>query len=277
MNGGRSLEDIHMAYAIDFAEIKAATTWEQVLQHLQITRLRKTSNNKLRGDCPLCKANDNEFSVTDNAGLDRRGLFHCFACKSRGDMLELVSRMRGHGPKDKKGCLDAAKELAELSGVPRKVQRQVNSSPSLPSEVGTLERIAQSLKRDAPELEQFDLSAETMEHFTAGYKGSGSLPGKFAIAIHDINGELVGFAGHTVKGESPELTFVKGFNAAEYIFNAHRVEPGELRVLSSPLAVLQAFEGGETNVVSFLTETVCVEQLTRFEALLDAKQCTWLP
>jgi hypothetical protein len=270
-------------YRVDFAEVKALVTWDQALQYASITGLRRDGSSKLRGLCPFCKA-QREFSITETAGKDGRGLFNCFRCKAAGDMLELISRARGNKPRDPQAVYQVASELMEHFGTGRNSSATVRTVPTgTPSPQGggdsaALLRIAETLQPDHASLEPLGLSVETLRHFSAGWKPRGLLQGKLAIPIHQFDGTLRGYCGQSLNPLEPQqLEFPKNFAVKEFIFNAHRIESGELRIMSDVLSVLQAFEGGETNVVSFLTEMVDTEQTERLTALLDAKGCVWMP
>ena len=74
-----------------------------------------------------------------------------------------------------------------------------------------------------------------------------------SIAIHDLNGKLVGFVGRALReDQEPILKFPKNLDPSAYIFNAHRVSLGEVFMVNDPLEVLLAYENGVENVISFL-------------------------
>ncbi|MBA3439209.1 MAG: hypothetical protein H0T92_05005 [Pyrinomonadaceae bacterium] len=76
---------------VDFKEIKAAVSMQMVLDHYQISGLKKTGD-ELRGPCPIHKGapSSRHFcaSIPKNA-------FKCFAadCKARGNVLDFVAAM----------------------------------------------------------------------------------------------------------------------------------------------------------------------------------------
>jgi hypothetical protein len=69
------------------------------------------------------------------------------------------------------------------------------------------------------------------------------------------------------------LVFPNGFRPEAYIFNAHRVTEGELYLVRDPLEVLRVHESGVENVVAFLTEGTCAQQLEELASLLDSRHC----
>lgn len=127
-------------------------------------------------------------------------------------------------------------------------------------------------------LQTLGLETETLIAFQAGFASYGSNVSRLAIRTDDFQGKCLGFIGQALTDQQqPPLIFPNGYRHENVIFNAHRIQPGEVRVLSDVLSVLQAYEGGETNVVSFLTDTASAEQVQLFVALLDLKQCVWTP
>lgn len=97
--------------------------------------------------------------------------------------------------------------------------------------------------------------------------------GRLAIPIHSRDGQLLAYCGRAVREESPTLAFPNGFDPGSVIFNADRINGGELFLVRDPLRVLTAHESGIENVVAFLTEGINPQQLEMLAALMDEKQC----
>jgi len=77
-------------------------------------------------------------------------------------------------------------------------------------------------------LKHLGISPDTFRAFNAGFSSSGINRGKLALPLHDRTGKCVAYCGHTLKDESPALTFPNGVNPHEYIFNAHNMKPRNL-------------------------------------------------
>lgn len=89
---------------IDFAELKAKTTFSDALKLLELTL--KQSGNQWRGPCPACKAGgDRALVVTEGKG------YFCFADHKGGDQIALVAHVKEISAKD------AAQELARHVGL----------------------------------------------------------------------------------------------------------------------------------------------------------------
>lgn len=116
---------------VDFTEIKAAVSIEQVLSMLGIAT--KQEGQKLRGACPFCK-DPRAFVVTPAAGKDARGLWGCFKCSKRGDSIGLVAQINGikkqRGRRAHPGTLRPGKQYS--SGAEEYSSEEQYSSPTAP-------------------------------------------------------------------------------------------------------------------------------------------------
>ncbi|MDP2367254.1 CHC2 zinc finger domain-containing protein [Rhodoferax sp.] len=250
---------------VDFAELKTRVPIEDVLTWLGI-ETKKASNGQLRGCCPIHGGNSpREFVVTPS-----KGLYFCFAGCGGGDIIKLVANHRKIGTKE------AGAEIAAHFGkgtVTAAGNSTVPGKGTVPQNEKAGFNPLTYLEATHEAVQALGVSAGTCGHFGAGYAPKGILRGRMAIPIHDKAGLLLAYCGRTVKGESPTLTFPNGFQAADVIFNAHRVTQGELYLVRDPLQVLTAYESGIENVVSFLTEAISAQQLEQLASLMDEKQC----
>jgi hypothetical protein len=199
-------------------------------------------------------------------------------------MLELISRIRGNPRKDGKGTQAAAQELQEhfrtgtnSTSAPRTVDTSTTQPERLKAPFD-YDKYLQGLDPHHELLKKLEIEPETLAVFRAGYSRAGGNKERLAIRVDDFQGSCLGFIGHALsEQQQPRLVFPNGFRPEKAIFNAQRLEPGEVHVLPDVLSVMQAYEGGETNTVCFLTDTVSSEQTELFVAMLDAKQCVWTP
>jgi DNA primase len=114
---------------IDFAELKTKVSIEQVLTMLQLNLKRQ--GRQLRGPCSVCKSGgDRALVVTPD-----KGVFYCFGCKSGGDMIELVARMRFYAGEDRvaRAGLDIASHFGINNSSPKRaVEQQQSQGPLRP-------------------------------------------------------------------------------------------------------------------------------------------------
>jgi len=255
---------------IDFAELKDRIAIEDAIPKLDLGL--KERNGQWRGPCPACQSGGDRALVITPA----KQAFYCFGARTGGDVIALTAHIRDCGMKE------AAEFLVGNSTVPSRnstssAKATWNSSGTVPEE--RKKEAARSLQPLTylqpvhPAVQALGLDEATCEAFSAGYASKGIMRGRLAIPIHDWEGELLAYCGRAVKGESPTLIFPNGFMPEEHIFNAHRIDDGELFLVREPLEVLKASENGIDNVVAFLTDAIGAEQLQRLAALMDEKGC----
>ena len=245
---------------VDFAKLKERVNIEKVLPMLGLEKLEKTKTG-YRGECPLCD-DPRTFTITPG-----KNLFGCFHCNERGDMIKLVSLMQ------KTSLPEAAVAIEKFFGGAESVPHRATRPQQVQERKAGFDPGAYAARLD-PEHEALALlgiSPETFKAFSAGYMPNGTNKGRLAMPIHDRSGQAVAFFGRSLKGESPALVFPNGVNPAEYIFNAHNLEPGELYLVRDPLQVLTACEGGITNCVAFLCP-ITAQMLEMLASLMDEKK-----
>jgi DNA primase len=111
-------------------------------------KLKKTSNNgSYTGLCPWHDDHTPSLSVDET-----KGLYHCFGCDAKGDIIELVRKMEGVSFREALKKLEG-KTIASPRAAAKKPSAQVKPSPpeaphveELIDEVGTTDRLS---KRDA--------------------------------------------------------------------------------------------------------------------------------
>lgn len=216
---------------VDFKSVKAAVPIEAVLDRYGINWLRK-KNDELRGRCPIHQGDGEDafhVSLTKNA-------FHCFSCKARGNVLDLVAAMEHCSVRE------AAIKLAEWFGILACVEQHetavkkfaaadASQVPKEGTESGGAKlankALTFQLKGIDPAhayLEQRGVERETSELFGCGYfPGKGSMAGRVVFPIHDEQGELVAYAGRSIDGSEPKYKLPAGFHKSLVLYNLHRV------------------------------------------------------
>lgn len=230
----------------------------------------KPRGESLRGPCPACKSGGERALVVTPS----KGAYYCFADKAGGDLISLVSHIRGCTMKD------AARYLA---GDQAKTPQASQSTIPKERTVGVGEKGAKKslqpltyLLAEHEAVQALGLEPETFDAFGCGYAPKGILRGRLAIPLHDQEGTLIAYCGRAVNGDSPALTFPKEFDPADVLFNAHRIKGPDLILVRDPLEALLAIQTGLDDVVSLLTETASAEQLRLLATLMDNKGCTSL-
>ena len=207
---------------VDFKAVKAGVSMTAVLDRYQVNWLRE-KGDELRGRCPIHQGEGQDtfhVSVSKNA-------FHCFSCKARGNVLDLVAAM------EECSVRDAAVKLADWFSL---------STSEVRSENGRANRTAQPENRGLAlvenkaltfELKNVDphhaylqargITPETAKLFGVGFfSGRGSMSGRVVIPIHNEKGELVAYAGRVIDGSEPKYKLPAGFHKSHELFNLHR-------------------------------------------------------
>ena len=254
---------------IDFADVKARVSIEEAAEKIGLNL--KPSAGKLRCPCPVHGGGDRAIVITPE-----KGLFCCFGSRpsTGGDQIQLVAHVKEISVKDAAEFLGGTVPLSRNTTAPPN-----NKSPSTvptnpPGRKPGFDVAAYAAKLDpgAPALASLGISAETLRDWKAGYSNSGTNRGRLAIALHDRDGNILGFAGRSLNDEQPALTIPNGINPQEIIFGGERVEQGTLYLVRDVLDVLKAYESGVTNCVCFLTE-ISALQVEMLAALMATKHC----
>lgn len=179
---------------VDFAAVKTRVTFNDVLRFLQLHG--KKVGEQWRGKCPACDS-DNDRALVLTAG---RGAY-CHAAKGGGDVIWLVSHVRGIGVKE------AAQQLADQFGIvpqepadPAPPPASKESQPASEAATTTAANIPTSLApltylvHDHEAVQQLGFSPETAKRLGVGFANKGMMKGRVVIPLYD-NGTLAGYIG----------------------------------------------------------------------------------
>jgi len=191
---------------IDFKGLRKKLDFEQVLRHYGVEVKRKGSQHQ--GFCPLPNHQGKKNSPSFSANLER-GIFQCFGCGAKGNVLEFAAMMGKADPKDGAALHKVAGELQkrfcpEIGGAtetkpPAKRLEKIEPKSELPVVVNApLDFELKGLDRKHPYLLNRGFSQETIDHFGLGFCSRGLLKDRVAIPLHDHEGKLVGYAGRVV-------------------------------------------------------------------------------
>ncbi len=257
---------------IDFHALKQEIKIEDTMPLLGL----KVSqfSDQMRGPCPICKTGGDRALVVTAS----KGVFYCFAAGEGGDVIALTSHIKGIGMKEAAAFL--AESFSKGADTPSVSPAATVPSHSSPKKEKAGQKTGLNpltyLQPDHPSVQALGFSSETAQRFGAGYAPKGIMRGRLAIPLHDANGMLLAYCGRAIGPESPTLIFPNGFDPAEIIFNAHNLHAGPIVLLSDPLQVLKAVEGGVENAVAFLTDSISPQQLEMLSSLMDQKGCDCL-
>ena len=240
---------------VDFRAVKQAVSMVQVLDHYKLTDRFQHKGDSLSGPCPLHDGqNPSQFRVSVS-----KNCWNCFGeCKRGGNILDFVSL------KERVSIREAAirisdwfkltfdrpsrPESSNAEDKPKQSKAPRSKSTPKPSsdtpEAGPNKPLGFELRNlDAthPYLQERGLTEETIAAFGLGYCDNGSMTGRIVIPIHNVDGQIVAYAGRW-PGDPPEDTpkykLPAGFRKSLEIFNLHRALQADPVM---PLVIVEGF------------------------------------
>jgi DNA primase len=162
---------------IDFKGLRKKLDFEQVLRHYGVEVKRK--GNQHQGFCPLPNHQGKKNSPSFSANLER-GIFQCFGCGAKGNVLEFAAMMEKADPKDgaalhkvagelqKRFCpeLGTSTETKPPATKPEKAEPKSDLSAVVNA---PLDFELKGLDRKHPYLLNRGFSQETIDHFDLGF------------------------------------------------------------------------------------------------------------
>jgi DNA primase len=230
---------------IDFKALRAKLDFEQVLRQYGVEVKRKGKQH--HGFCPLPNHNGKRNSPSFSANLER-GIFQCFGCGAKGNVLEFVALMENVDPKQgvalravavklqQRYCPELGSETPANSSPPAGKTKQAKTEPELPVVVNApLDFELKGLNRNHPYLLGRGFTPMTIEHFGLGFCSRGMLKDRIAIPLMDAAGKLVGYAGRVV-----DDSMIAEDNP-RYRFPGARTKDGKLFEFQKTLFVYNGF------------------------------------
>ncbi len=224
-----------MAQWIKFKELRQKLDFASVLKHYGIEL--RVKGEQHQGLCPL-PGHKGEKHPSFSANL-QRGIFQCFGCQAKGNVLDFVALMENLDPTNgedfRKAALIAEERFVRAAAAPTEGTGRESNLPDqqttraqtapAPEPKGEPAAAAPQTVINAPldfELKGLDpkhpylagrgFAVETIAHFGLGYCARGVMQGRIAIPLHDAQGKLIGYAGRlvdhsAVTEENPKYRF----------------------------------------------------------------------
>lgn len=226
---------------VSFASVKETVSLVEGVKRLGLTLTEK--DGVLRGKCPACNAGgERALVVTPHRG------FYCFNKKQGGDVIALVSHIKGIAVKD------AAEWLATAPTGNGTIQ---------PGGLKPLDYLDPTHEKSLA-----IVGEETARIFEMGYAPKGIMRGSVAVPLHDPAGTLVAYVGIEEDGT---YRFPSGFPSSAHIFNLHRVVRNDVYLLPTVGDVLRAHENGVDQAICFLTADIDPVQLKSLADVLEER------
>ncbi len=288
---------------IDFKALRANLDFKQVLQHYQVEVKRK--GNQHHGYCPLPNHNGKRNSPSFSANLER-GIFQCFGCGAKGNVLEFAALMEKVDPKDGAALREVALKLqqrfcpelgsnapeanAPPASKPKPAVKTESESPVVAN--APLDFELQGLDASHPYLLGRGFTPETIQRFGFGYCSRGMLKSRVAIPLHDAVGALVGYAGRvvddtTISEDNPRYRFpgerkrdgkIFEFRKTLFLYNGYRIKApvDDLIVVEGFTSVWWLDQNGLPNVVATMGADCSERQAELIVSLIKPDGRVWI-
>lgn len=288
---------------VDFKALRGQLDFERVLRHYGVEVKRKGAQH--HGYCPLPNHNGRRNSPSFSANLER-GIFQCFGCGAKGNVLEFAALMTRLDPKDGTSLRKAAFRLRarfcpELENS-RETKRGTSQSPTSsnqPPETGQsiivnepLDFKLKGLNASHPYLLNRSFTPGTIKHFGLGYCSRGFLEGRVAIPLHDHQSRLIGYAGRLVDDtaineENPRYKFpgkrkvgdkIHEFRKTMFLYNGFRIKVPieDLIVVEGFTSVWWLTQNGYANVVATMGADCSERQVELIVPLVKPEGIVWI-
>jgi DNA primase len=273
---------------IDFRELRSKLNFRDVLEKYQVRLQFRSGGKQAIGPCPLPNHSGNRIKQSFSANIEK-GIFQCFSCEAKGNVLDFACRMEGLDPEKGEDLRTVALRLAEHFQIR---QERSKATPSKPAGSNRTRRADQSCRViiNAPldfELKDLDprhdylarrrIEFETAKFFGLGFCSRGRMAGRLAIPIHNPVGKLVGYAGRIVEPpeapkDIPKYLFpgarnhegaTHEFKKSLLLYNAHRITApvSDLIIVEGFASVWWLTQNGFPNCVAVMGSAISEEQV----------------
>lgn len=228
----------------------------------------------------------------------KRGIWQCFGCHAKGNVLDFVCCMEGKDPANHRELRQAALKIQRAffgAGSSSEKGRPPARHPTKTQSICVNEPMdfeLQTLDVEHPYLRNRGFTPDTITGFGLGYCNRGMLKGRIAIPLHDNAGRLVGYAGRLVEERfvseaNPKYKFpgdrergdaLLQFRKSLLLYNYCRLPPKvpELIVVEGFTAVWWLTQFGYPNTVALMGSHCSDEQAKLILAKLNPDGRIWL-
>jgi DNA primase len=306
-----------MSAWIDFKELREKIRIADVLKQHNVQL--KVRGEKATGLCPLpthpVRHDGKKRSASFSVNLSR-GIWQCFGCHAKGNVLDLGTRLLGLNPDDPAQLREAALQMGEHFGI--QSDRPSSSNTEVPAGKRSAKPIARpvpakaeaadsrvrilvnepidfelkNLDQDHPYLTDRGFTPETIAHFGLGFCSRGMMKDRIAIPIHDPVSRLVGYAGRLVNDEHiddehPRYLFpgprnrdgvIHEFRKSMLVYNLHRLggKVEDLIIVEGFASTWWLHQNGFANVVALMGSSCSPEQASLVAHRLTRDGRIWL-
>jgi len=282
---------------INFKELRARLKAEDVLLFYNIELRRKGEQHQ--STCPLPSHSMTNSMNSFSVNLEK-GIFQCFGCKAKGNILEFAALMDGVDPADGSALRKVAVKLqakffpegastrtAERAGdkVPAPKPPELKLAVNVP-----LDFELKGLEGNHPFLTGKGYTGQTMAHFGIGFCSRGFLKDRIAVPLHDEEGRLIGYAGLVINQDDaggrrylfPEKRERNGtildFDKSLFLYNGSRIKApcDNLVVVQDPEAVWWLNQHGFPTSVALMGNECSETQIELIVRLVNPGGWIWV-
>jgi DNA primase len=276
-------------------------SFEKLRKELSFVKLFEFHNLRLTrngeqfvGACPLPgHGRDSKKTFSANA---QRGIFQCFKCGARGNIIDFAVLMANRNPNDGTDVRKTALELQErflssdiIQQSDEKKLSQIAANADKIVVNGPIDFELKGLDEAHPYLTGRGFTKETIRFFGLGFCNRGWLKGRVAIPLHDSKGQLLGYAGrlvendpHTPKymlpGERERKGQILRFEKSLFLYNGHRIKAAvpNLVVVEGFPSVWWLHQNGYPETVALMGNSFSVQQLDLILNLTNPAGNVWI-
>lgn len=286
---------------VNFKKLRESLDFAQVLRDYDVAVTMK--GDQAMGFCPLPdhKGRTDRKSKSFSVNL-KKGIFQCFGCQAKGNVLDFVALMEGLDPDNPKEFRKVALMLQErysAGDVDVAPDRPVTGEPENAGNDNARRLVnaplgfeLKGLRTDHPYPHERGLSVETAKYFGLGFCEKGLMKGRLVIPLHDHEGRLIGYAGRLVYDaeigeENPKYKLpgdrerdgtVCEFRKSEFLFNGHRLNAplDDLVVVEGFFGAMWLHQAGYPNVVALMGASCSERQAALLVDLLQPGGRLWI-
>lgn len=276
---------------VDFKELRKNLRFPDVLAYYN-ARLN-VKGERATGYCPLPTHQGKRRSPSFSVNFTR-GIWQCFGCRAKGNVLDFCCRMEGFNPVEPHELRKTALKIKDVFLIGSAISSSQRSAanhervlvnPPIDFELKTLDA-------NHPYLRERGLTEMTISHFGLGFCNRGMLKGRIAIPLHDPQGRLVGYAGRLTKDSdisdrNPKYLFpgervrdgVKiEFRKSLLLYNAHRIKGpvDHLFVVEGFMSTFWLWQAEYVNTVALMGSSCSEEQGEIIVDLVKPDGRVWL-
>jgi DNA primase len=212
---------------INFKDLRSRLSFQRVLEFYGVKDLSE-KGDQLVGFCPVPSHNGNRRTPSFSVHPEK-GIFQCFGCGAKGNILDFAIFMDGGNPKRgldvRKTALKLNKEFGGLEPATNTEPNGKNDSPDpspAPLINAPLGFRLKDLDSNHGYLRDRGFTREIMDKFGVGFCSKGVFAGRIAIPLHNSEDQLIGYAGRVID----EKTITA--DNPKYLFPSKRERDGEI-------------------------------------------------